>query len=203
MKLKLSQQSLPERAELPGPRGQQAVLGKMVIDRYRDRARLAIAAVDRVRAKDHDAAAGQRKSPKSPGWMIRASVNKVACRDLGRLLSPILPTWGPESSSLPRDQGRHRPRIPCPGTARSARLGGPCEPFISGRQLRLETRWQEPMTDFLWIGLGVTAAVLVGALAGWGLMARSPRSPAARQLFMADCVWPSRLGLATWSSGDG
>ena len=27
------------------------------------------------------------------------------------------------------------------------------------------------MTDFLWIGLGVTAAVLVGVLAGWALMA--------------------------------
>ena len=27
------------------------------------------------------------------------------------------------------------------------------------------------MTDCLWIGLGVTAAILVGALAGWGLMA--------------------------------
>ncbi|WP_201832715.1 hypothetical protein [Microvirga zambiensis] len=27
------------------------------------------------------------------------------------------------------------------------------------------------MTDFLWIGLGVIAAILVGALAGWGLMA--------------------------------
>ena len=34
---------------------------KMVIDRYRDRARLAIAAVDRVRAKDQDAAEGQRR----------------------------------------------------------------------------------------------------------------------------------------------
>ena len=43
------------------PSGPASGPRKMVIDRYRDRARLAIAAVERVRAKDQDAAAGQRR----------------------------------------------------------------------------------------------------------------------------------------------
>ena len=57
------------------------------------------------------------------------------------------------------------------------------------------------MTDFLWIGLGVTAAVLVGALAGWGLMAEIAQVSGSTSAVHGGCVWASRLGLATWSLG--
>ena len=73
MRLKLSRQSLPERAEFPGRRGQPAALEKWSSDRYRDRARLAIAAVDRVRAKIKMWPPDNAGS-KAPRWTNRARV---------------------------------------------------------------------------------------------------------------------------------
>ena len=90
---------------------------KMVLERYKDRARLAIAAVERVRAQDQAVAAGHRRIENVPirraGW-VQA---RFGCCALGRWPSFVLPARGPESSSLSHHEGRGRPRLPCPGTA--------------------------------------------------------------------------------------
>ena len=76
MRLKV-QAELPERVEFPGRRDSKRS-SQMVWDRYKDRARLAIAAGDRVRAKDHDVAAGQRRID-GPG------MGRTGQNDQGRL----------------------------------------------------------------------------------------------------------------------